>query len=87
MSLRQIEYFVAAVEAGSVTGGARRCNVSQPALCVQIKQLEERLGAVLLSRHSRGVALTPAGKAFLPHALTALDELKKGKDAVVSLGK
>jgi LysR family transcriptional regulator, nitrogen assimilation regulatory protein len=85
MSLRQIQYFVAVANAGSLSAGARRCNVSQPAFCVQIRQLEERLGAALLSRHPRGVELTSAGRVFLPHALAALDELKKAESAVNSL--
>lgn len=85
MSLRQIRYFVAVAEAGSVSGGARRCNVSQPALCVQIRQLEESLGARLLSRHPRGVELTASGKAFLFHARAALEELRKAEDVVASV--
>jgi LysR family transcriptional regulator, nitrogen assimilation regulatory protein len=84
MSLRQIRYFVAVAEAGSLSGGARRCNVSQPALCVQIRQLEENLGARLLSRNSRGVELTSAGAVYLPHARAALEELRKAESAIES---
>jgi LysR family transcriptional regulator, nitrogen assimilation regulatory protein len=59
--------------------------VSQPSLWVQIRRLEEELGTPLLSRHARGVELTAAGKAFLPHAMAALDEVNQGKNAVTSL--
>ena len=85
MSLRQIEYFVAAAKAGSLSAGARRSNVSQPSLCVQIRQLEQRVGASLLWRHSQGVELTAAGKVFLPHAIAALRELRQAERAVASL--
>jgi len=82
MSLRQIKYFVAVAKTGSLSAGARRSNVSQPSLCVQIKQLEERVGATLLSRNSRGVELTAAGKVFLPHAIAVLEEVRQGERAV-----
>jgi LysR family transcriptional regulator, nitrogen assimilation regulatory protein len=84
MSLRQLKYFVAVAETGSLSAGARRSNISQPALCVQIRLLEERLGASLLSRHSRGVELTGVGKSFLRHAITALEEISQGERAVAS---
>jgi LysR family nitrogen assimilation transcriptional regulator len=77
LSLRQFKYFVAVAETGSLSAGARQSNVSQPALCTQIRLLEERLGASLLSRHSRGVELTGAGKSFLRHVMT-LEEISQG---------
>ena len=85
MSLRQIRYFVAVAKAGSFSAGAGLSHVSQPSLCVQIKQLEERVGAKLLLRHSRGVELTAAGTAFLPHAIAALEDLKRAERAVAAL--
>ena len=84
MSLRQLKYFVAVAETGSLSAGARRSNISQPALCVQIRLLEERLGACLLSRHSRGVELTGVGKSFLRHAISALEEISQGEREVAS---
>ncbi len=81
-SLRQIRYFVAVAKAGGFSAGARLAHVSQPSLYVQIKQLEERIGAKLLSRHGRGVELTEAGTAFLRHAIAALEELKCAERAV-----
>src|SRR5713226_3163141 len=85
MSLRQIRYFLAVAKSGSFSAAARRAHVSQPSLCVQIKQLEERVGAKLLLRHSRGVELTAAGTAFLPHAIAALEDLKRAERAVAAL--
>lgn len=85
VSLRQICYFVAVAKTGSFTAGARQENISQPSLYVQIRQLEERLGAKLFERHPRGVALTEAGEAFLPHAIAAIEDVKRAERAVARL--
>ena len=71
-TLRQIEYWVAAVEEGSFGRAARRMHVSQPSLSQQVKVLEGELGGELLERLPDGIRLTPAGKEFLPHARTAV---------------
>jgi DNA-binding transcriptional LysR family regulator len=67
-TLRQIEYWVAAVEEGSFGRAARRMHVSQPSLSQQVKVLEAELGGELFERLPDGIRLTPAGKEFLPHA-------------------
>lgn len=72
VSLRQMEYFVTVVEAGSFTRAAELLHVSQPALSHQIKALERHTGGRLLERLPRGVGLTPMGRAFLPHAELAV---------------
>lgn len=68
MELRQLKYFVAACEAGSLLKASARLHVAQPALGQQITALEAELGARLLERSSRGVALTETGKVFLDYA-------------------
>ena len=55
MTLRQLRYFVKIVELGNMTKAAESLFVAQPALGMQIRQLEEDLGVALLIRHSRGV--------------------------------
>jgi LysR family transcriptional regulator, nitrogen assimilation regulatory protein len=85
ISLRQIRYFVAVAKSGSFSAAAQIAHVSQPSLCVQMKQLEQEIGAKLLSRHARGVELTAAGTAFLPHATAALKEIKRAEEAVAAL--
>jgi DNA-binding transcriptional LysR family regulator len=67
-TLRQIEYWVAAVEEGSFGRAARRMHISQPSLSQQVKVLEAELGGELLERLPDGIRLTAAGKEFLPHA-------------------
>jgi LysR family nitrogen assimilation transcriptional regulator len=87
ISLRQIQYFSAVAKSRSFSAAARFVHVSQPSLCVQIKQLEQSLGVELLSRHARGVELTAAGRAFLSHATAALEEIKRAERAVANAVK
>jgi len=82
MELRHLRYFVAAVEEGSLTtAAARRLHTSQPSLGRQIRDLEYQVGTELLSRSAHGVALTPAGKAFLDHARLALMQVDAAVEA------
>jgi Transcriptional regulator len=82
MELRQLRYFVAAVEAGSLLKASSRLHVAQPALGQQITTLEDELGARLLQRSSRGVTLTEAGRVFLEHARIVLDDVERARLAV-----
>ena len=62
-TLRQLQYFVAAAETGSITAGAGLCNVSQPSVSAAVAHLEEVFGVQLfVRRHAQGLALTPAGR-------------------------
>jgi LysR family transcriptional regulator, hca operon transcriptional activator len=77
MELRHLRYFVAVAEAGSLTVAAeRRLHTSQPSLRRQIQDLEEEVGAQLLTRRARGIELTPAGRTFLDHARLVLSEVE-----------
>lgn len=64
MDLRQIEYFVALYDERSVTKAARRLNVVQPALSMQISRLERNFKTKLFERTSRGVVPTDTGRTF-----------------------
>ena len=69
MELRHLRYFVAVAEEGSLSVAAdRRLHTSQPSLSRQMRDLENEIGVELLARSARGIALTPAGRAFLHHA-------------------
>ena len=82
MELRHLRYFVAVVEAGSLTTAAElRLHTSQPSLSRQMRDLEYQVGAELLSRSVHGVELTPAGKAFLDHARLALAQVDAAVEA------
>ena len=82
MELRHLRYFIAVVEEGSLTTAAeRRLHTSQPSLSRQIRDLEEQVGAELLSRSVQGVELTAAGKAFLGHARLALMQVEAAIEA------
>ncbi len=71
-SLRQLQYFVAVAERGSVSGAAHALSISQPAITEAIKDLEHDLGVVLFERHSRGLNTTYKGHQFLRHAKSIL---------------
>jgi LysR family transcriptional regulator, hca operon transcriptional activator len=81
MELRHLRYFVAVVEAGSLTVAARKLHTSQPSLSRQIRDLEEEIGAGLLTRRARGIELTPAGRAFLEHARSVLSQVEAAAEA------
>lgn len=68
MELRQLRYFVAVVDSGSVSRASTIVHVVQPALSQQMSQLEQELEVQLLHRSVRGVKPTPAGQALYSHA-------------------
>lgn len=73
VSLRQIGYFVAAAETGSIAEAARVANVAQPSVSWAILKMEELLGLELFVRqHAKGVSLTAAGHRLLPQARSML---------------
>jgi len=77
MELRHLRYFVAVAEEGSLTVAAeRRLHTAQPSLSRQIRDLEYEVGAQLLIRGARGIALTAAGRVFLDHARLALAQVE-----------
>lgn len=75
MDLRQVQYFVALFQERSVTKAARRLNVVQPALSMQIRRLENEFKAQLFERTSRGVEPTAVGRNFYRMCLKILDDV------------
>ena len=61
MTLKQLEYFLAIAENGSITKAANSLRISQPPLSLQLKGLEEELGKKLFVRHSFSIELTEEG--------------------------
>ena len=74
VTLRQLRYFQALVEHGSFSRAAESVHVSQPALSLQIRELETSLGGRLVERESRGFLLTPLGRDAHEQTLRILDE-------------
>jgi LysR family hca operon transcriptional activator len=82
MELRHLRYFVAVAEAGGLTVAAeQKLHTSQPSLSRQIRDLEDEVGAQLLTRTARGIKLTPAGRAFLDHARSVLSQVDAAAEA------
>ncbi len=77
MEIRQLKYFLSAVELGSVGAAALAHFVTQPAVSTQIKRLEEEVGQVLLLRSSRGTQPTPAGLLLADHARAVVQSVDR----------
>ncbi len=85
MELRQLESFRAVLREGSFTAAAKKLHMTQPAVSLHIKALEEELGARLLDRDGRGVRLTEAGAVLLEAADAALASLQEGARRIAEL--
>ncbi|MDN5795012.1 MAG: LysR family transcriptional regulator [Intrasporangium sp.] len=76
VTLRQLEYFLAAAETGTVTAAARRCSASQAAVSTGLSELERGLRLQLLVRRTaKGVTLTRSGELVLAIARRILDDV------------
>ncbi len=86
MELRQLEYFVSVVDAGSFSRAAVALNLAQPSVSRQVGLLEQELGQRLLERTGRGVVLTEAGALLLTHARAMLDTAHRARVELHELG-
>jgi LysR family hydrogen peroxide-inducible transcriptional activator len=82
MEFTQLKYVCAIADTGSFSRAAERCHVAQPSLSQQVLKLEEDLGAKLFDRLGRSVRLTEAGRAFLPHARSILQQMEAARSGV-----
>ncbi len=80
-TLRQLQFFVAAAEAGSVSGAARGLSISQSSVTEAIRALEDDLGVSLFDRQARGLLITHKGSAFLRHARQILADVAAARMA------
>ncbi|MCZ8078277.1 MAG: LysR family transcriptional regulator [Fuscovulum sp.] len=80
-TLRQLQFFVAAAEAGSVSGAARALSISQSSVTEAVRALEDDLGVALFDRQARGLLITHKGSAFLRHARQILADVATARTA------
>ena len=94
MDLKQMEYFQAVADAGSISEAARRLHVAQPPVSYQMKTLENELGVQLFERGARHIRLTKAGHTFYTRVTRILemadnaarDTIRAGKGQTLYLG-
>ena len=77
LTLKQLRYLAALADAGHFGRAAAAVNVSQPALSVQIRELEAALGTALVERGGREVVITPTGREIVRRARRVLEEVRE----------
>ena len=85
MDLTLLRAFVTVAREGNLTRAAVQLHLTQPAVSLQIKHLQEALGVTLFTRTSHGLLLTRDGKALLPHAERALAAVADVQRAAAAL--
>ncbi|MCZ8116195.1 LysR family transcriptional regulator [Silanimonas sp.] len=80
VELRQLEYFLAVVEAESISRAAISLSITQSGLSRQIGALESALGVVLFERTGRGVTLTDPGRDLLPYARNVVAQVREAEE-------
>ena len=78
-TLRQLQYFIAVAENGTVSGAAQALSISQSSVTEAVKELEADLGVTLFERHSRGLSITHDGHQFLRHATNILTQVSDAR--------
>jgi DNA-binding transcriptional LysR family regulator len=78
-TLRQLQYFIAVAEEGTVSGAAQSLSISQSAVTEAIKELESDLGVTLFERHRRGLTITHKGHQFYRHANRILADVQDAR--------
>ena len=76
ISLKQLRYFCAVADSGHFGAAAARCAITQPALSMQVQELEKTLGLQLLERGSKGVTLTAGGREIAERAARVLADVR-----------
>ncbi|GAB2191656.1 LysR family transcriptional regulator [Sessilibacter sp. MAH1] len=84
VTIKQLSAFVALAQSRSFAEACERLHLSQPALSISIKNLEEALGGALFFRSTRSVHLTPEGEAFYPAAQRLLGDWQQTLGDVVN---
>jgi LysR family transcriptional regulator, nitrogen assimilation regulatory protein len=85
MDLKQMQYFLCVAQERNLTRAARRLNIVQPALSMQIAKLERSLGKQLFYRMAQGMSLTPAGEVLAHLIDPIVKDVDRAKDAMAQL--
>lgn len=80
-TLRQLQFFVAVAEQGSVSGAARQLSISQSSVTEAVQALESDLGVALFERRARRLEITHKGSQFLRHATKILTDVSDARIA------
>lgn len=86
-TLKQLRYFMAVAEVGTVSGAAQALAISQSAVTEAIRELEVDLGVSLFDRHPRGLDITQKGHQFLRHATGILAGVSDARQALSQEGE
>ncbi|MBQ4832977.1 LysR family transcriptional regulator [Pseudoalteromonas sp. MMG010] len=82
MNTKQLHYFLATAEKKSITAAAKKLDIAQPAVSLQLANLEHELKVKLFDRNFRGVVLTDAGQKFQKHARIILAQIEEAKTEI-----
>ena len=77
MELRELKYFLAVVQQGSISGAAEYLYITQPSLSRQMQHLESEVGGPLFVRGSRRITLTERGRLLKKRAEEMLEQMRK----------
>jgi DNA-binding transcriptional LysR family regulator len=80
LDIRQLRFFTAIVDYGTMTAAGKALHISQPPLSAQIKLLEEELGCTLFDRTTRKMELTEAGRLLYQRAVAILDQCSSAQN-------
>ncbi len=85
LDIYELQIFLAAAESGSFSEAGRRLQLSQPAVSMQIRSLEKRLGVELFGRAGRHIRLTETGEALIPMARDLVNRAIQVEETIASL--
>ena len=87
MEFRELQYFLAVVEEGTISGAAEALHVAQPSLSRQMRELEEKIGKTLFIRGNRQITLTEEGMILRKRAEEMLKLMEKTEQEIASTNR
>jgi LysR family nitrogen assimilation transcriptional regulator len=87
MDIKQLRYFIAIAEEGSLSAASQRLRVAQPSLSQHVIKIEQELGVTLVNRSPRGIALTTSGEILVRHAREICQSMSVCQETVKTSGR